>query len=587
MKKIVVATFSVIMVVLIMSNLFYYTSTRDELILSQERDITDTVSYIKSSLETNNNGNHMFGQEINDALRLASLAIEAKLPPRIEGVTNDQLKQLANQLGIDDITLMVKNGDKNDFLCAKSSDPAEVGTTTNDWGDNWNRMFTQLWVQQNVKLEHNFGQALPNFWAGPPDTSYNHPDKVYNYGYYNDGKTNYIIDPFISDATLVKFNQIAGVDATIQKLIKADPMLLEIGVVNSNQLEGKAKREKIELSLNKTVFHNRILVDGKLKYQIYDDKKYAKKAVESNTTVSKVFLFKGNQILKTYMPVNIDFDGNVQKNKMVAIVTSDYKEIRHALTKKESQALFFTFISSIIGIVLTILLSRYITRQSVILVKVQSVYSDNIQQLYKTIQEQRHDIKHHFSTLQGLLYMKQYQEMEKYISNLTKVQISINEDVSINIPVFSGLLKTKIAKALDRDIQFSHHFENLETINFDTMKLTEIVRIIGNILSNAFIAVMENEETNRKVILRGNINKENVVFKIYNNGPRIEPEHLSHIFDFGFTTGKNNGGSGIGLASAKKIVESYKGKIKVTSDEEWTTFIITLPISKLITSEFN
>ncbi|NRD76645.1 GHKL domain-containing protein [Bacillus sp. BRMEA1] len=587
MKKIVIATFSVIVIILLSSNLYYYLSTRNELIQSQQQQVSNIVSNIKSSLETNYSGNRLFENEIAEGLRMASLATEAKLPAHVKDITNEQLVQLAKEIGVDDITLMVKDKKENYFICVKSSDPKEVGTNTKDWGDNWNGMFSQVMgkKQKIIKLEPNFGQVMKYFWAGPPDTSSNHPGRVYNWGYYFDGKTDYMIDPFISDATLVNYNNIAGVDATIKKAIKNNPVLLEIGVVNYNKM-GTMNKKQSDMSLQEKAYRNRMVVDGKFHYETPLDKKYSTEAIQTKRVISKVIKIDDKQILKTYMPINLEINGNIKRNKMITIISSDYSIIKDSLWKKEVQALLVTFIIFVIGILLTVMLTRYIKRQSLILANVQAIFSDNIKQLLNTIQEHQHDFKHHLFTLQGLLNLKRYQDMDEYISNLTKVQVSIGEDISINITALKGLIRTKISEAVDKHIQFSHHFEKLEALNLDDMKLMNLIRVIGNILNNAFHAVMSNDESNRKVIIRGNIKDEHIVFKLYNNGPTILPEHLSRIFEHGFSTKKESGGSGIGLASSKKIIKEYKGTLTVTSDEEWTIFTIEIPIAKISKTDF-
>ncbi len=63
-------------------------------------------------------------------------------------------------------------------------------------------------------------------------------------------------------------------------------------------------------------------------------------------------------------------------------------------------------------------------------------------------------------------------------------------------------------------------------------------------------------------------------------GQGIAPEHLSRIFDRGFTTKPPGKGSGIGLAIVKEITEAmFGGTIGVESRVGFgTTFTLALPI---------
>jgi signal transduction histidine kinase len=67
-----------------------------------------------------------------------------------------------------------------------------------------------------------------------------------------------------------------------------------------------------------------------------------------------------------------------------------------------------------------------------------------------------------------------------------------------------------------------------------------------------------------------------ICFTIIDNGPGIEPSHLSRIFDPFFTT--KDEGTGLGLAIVHAIVDAHRGRIDVDSREgEGTTFTILLP----------
>lgn len=67
-----------------------------------------------------------------------------------------------------------------------------------------------------------------------------------------------------------------------------------------------------------------------------------------------------------------------------------------------------------------------------------------------------------------------------------------------------------------------------------------------------------------------------VCFTIADNGPGIDPAHLSRIFDPFFTT--KDEGTGLGLAIVHAIVDAHHGRIDVESRRgEGTTFTILLP----------
>jgi signal transduction histidine kinase len=65
---------------------------------------------------------------------------------------------------------------------------------------------------------------------------------------------------------------------------------------------------------------------------------------------------------------------------------------------------------------------------------------------------------------------------------------------------------------------------------------------------------------------------------ISDSGVGIPPDHLSRIFDPGFTTKGVGVGTGLGLSICYKIVKDHHGTIEAESSDQGTTFTIILPI---------
>ncbi|MEX1028767.1 MAG: hypothetical protein WDZ91_01835 [Paenibacillaceae bacterium] len=147
------------------------------------------------------------------------------------------MTEIRDKLGIEGITLFTYIDDE--VTGYKSIDPEEIGMKTLSRSDGlWHSMFDQLLQNHDVKLVENFGEKLKNYWGGPIDTSYSMPENISKWGYYNDGTTNYLIDPYISDSSYIEFQKHAGVNSAIEKLIAKNPYLTQISVINEKVLEG-------------------------------------------------------------------------------------------------------------------------------------------------------------------------------------------------------------------------------------------------------------------------------------------------------------------------------------------------------------
>lgn len=96
--------------------------------------------------------------------------------------------------------------------------------------------------------------------------------------------------------------------------------------------------------------------------------------------------------------------------------------------------------------------------------------------------------------------------------------------------------------------------------------------VCNNILINAIQAIGNNSGM---IIIRFSEDAEVVIIEIENSGPSIPQKVLPHIFESLVTT--KEVGTGLGLASCKRIVENHGGTISVKNNP--TTFTIKLPKS--------
>ncbi|MGM0568853.1 MAG: ATP-binding protein [Elusimicrobiota bacterium] len=131
--------------------------------------------------------------------------------------------------------------------------------------------------------------------------------------------------------------------------------------------------------------------------------------------------------------------------------------------------------------------------------------------------------------------------------------------------------RTRVSKAeVDFDID-----EKL-IINGDKNRLEQVFM---NILINASDAVADKEEKKIKVRTEKKDNG-TIEVKISDTGGGIDEKDMPHIFDYFFTT-KRNEGAGLGLALAYQITRSHGGIITAENSEKGAVFTVILPIMEL------
>ena len=166
---------------------------------------------------------------------------------------------------------------------------------------------------------------------------------------------------------------------------------------------------------------------------------------------------------------------------------------------------------------------------------------------------------------------KQIEMMERAVSRMSNQIDEVLDFVKIQTlhatknSLFEtiGLSVTKIKKSADFSINVVGN--NVQSV-YDADKL-EVV--LDNVITNAVEAINEKGQ----IDIRVNDNSNEIVIEIEDSGTGVPDELLTKIFEPLFTTKQR--GTGLGLASCKRIVEQHGGSINVKSKP--SMFIIKLP----------
>lgn len=185
-------------------------------------------------------------------------------------------------------------------------------------------------------------------------------------------------------------------------------------------------------------------------------------------------------------------------------------------------------------------------------------YRDLEHVAFQTLQERmeetrrmRHDLRHHIHMVNYYLGEKNYDKLQEYVNayresipDMERIRFCDNRIVNNIIFYFAS-------QAMEQKIDFQAQLVVAEQLSVTDH---EIAVLLGNLLENALDACMEQKETERRIIVKGKGDARSLIFTIDNT---CENEIKRNKKGELLTTKPQ--GNGIGVNSAKKIVDRYNG----------------------------
>ena len=193
----------------------------------------------------------------------------------------------------------------------------------------------------------------------------------------------------------------------------------------------------------------------------------------------------------------------------------------------------------------------------------------------------------------SLQLINQLLELSRIESGTTKMEVRETDIVKFVRRISSAFVSLAEQKKID--FRFNNHplssvpGENEILVYIDREK---IETVIFNLLSNALKFTPEGQ----KILISISTTSTTAEIAITNTGIIIPAEELPNVFDRFYqsnqTSLKNFEGTGIGLALVKELVELHHGDVKALSENNQTTFKISLlmgsshfPDSQILTGE--
>ncbi|MBJ6362052.1 sensor histidine kinase [Paenibacillus sp. GCM10012307] len=205
-----------------------------------------------------------------------------------------------------------------------------------------------------------------------------------------------------------------------------------------------------------------------------------------------------------------------------------------------------------------------------------SVYFSDVMQMLTSIRGQRHDFLNHIQVISAMVTMKKYEQLKSYIEEVA-IDLQSQNRTSSQAPAaaVAALVQSKLTAAKEQNIRFDYAIpERFHTMH---VKSIDLIRILGNLMDNAFDEAMTLPHKERYVRLLLRQHNDEVEIEVHNNGRLLGKEDRLMMFTPGYTT-KADHHSGLGLSIVTDLVKRYNGSIDVHSElQNGITIRIVLP----------
>jgi two-component system CitB family sensor kinase len=191
---------------------------------------------------------------------------------------------------------------------------------------------------------------------------------------------------------------------------------------------------------------------------------------------------------------------------------------------------------------------------------------ENAHSLVDALRAQAHEFSNTLHAVAGLIELGKGQDALAFITD----QVAIHQGLTtayrdrIGDPLLVALLLAKSAVASERGIAFRVDAESLDGV--DITEPRRVLTVVGNLVDNAFDSVGGVRYSGGRVDVALRASGADLDVRVADNGPGVAPEHLSTLFDAGFTTKDRRLHSGVGLSLVRDVVGVGAGSISVSND---------------------
>jgi two-component system, LytTR family, sensor histidine kinase AgrC len=210
------------------------------------------------------------------------------------------------------------------------------------------------------------------------------------------------------------------------------------------------------------------------------------------------------------------------------------------------------------------------TKQKVQLTE--TTHEEEFHSLVASVRSDRHDLNNHLTVISGLLKIGNYTDTENYVKELIgDIQVN-NQVLKIHHPILASVLFTKMEKFRRDHIVFSQNIQSERIM--ETISSTDFIRLMSNLLDNAYDATMELPIDQRKISLEMKELHGNFIIEVKNSSKLKNFDETLFQIEHSTKPREKSKSRGFGLSIIREITHKYNGDLQVKIDEELVCFKI-------------
>lgn len=203
----------------------------------------------------------------------------------------------------------------------------------------------------------------------------------------------------------------------------------------------------------------------------------------------------------------------------------------------------------------------------------ESVFEKQFKSLILSVQSDRHDMNNHLTVISGLIQIGKFESAKEYVNNLVGEIIINNKAIMLKNPTLAALIYSKYNRFRQSNVQLDIQVHSDLIVH--CLSTTDVVRLLTNLLDNAFDEVSNLSGDERTVWLELSETDESLMLEVCNS--TMSSGFNSKLLQAKESTKSSTGDRGYGLSIVQEIVKKYEGEITVNVVNNRFHVVITFP----------